>query len=65
LVAAAGKGEGAPRPLKRGTVSRWVTFGAIGVDRVSYKDASAEQTQNCRDCFNHFDVPSFTIGNVR
>jgi hypothetical protein len=25
---------------------------------VSYKDARANQTKNCRDCFNHFDAPS-------
>jgi hypothetical protein len=56
LVAAAGKGA-VTCPLKRGTVSRWVTLGAVGVNRVSHKDASAKQTQNCRDCFNHFDAP--------
>src|SRR5258708_25394572 len=31
---------------------------AISVDRVSYKDARAKQSKNCRDCFNHFDAPS-------
>src|SRR5260370_21951782 len=30
----------------------------ISVERVSYKDARAKQTKNCRDCFNHFDAPS-------
>ena len=30
----------------------------VSVDRVSYKDARANQTKNCRDCFNHFDAPS-------
>ena len=29
----------------------------ISVDRVSYKYAGAKQTQDCRDRFNHFDVP--------
>jgi hypothetical protein len=30
---------------------------AISVDRVSKKDASAKQTKNCRDCFNHLTHP--------
>jgi hypothetical protein len=34
---------------------------AISVDRMSYKDASAKQTQDYCD-FNHFDAPTFTMG---
>jgi len=29
----------------------------VSVDRVSCKDASAEQGQKCRDCFNQFEIP--------
>jgi hypothetical protein len=32
---------------------------AIRVNRVSYKDASANQTQDCCDCFNHFINPMY------
>jgi hypothetical protein len=33
---------------------------AISVDRMSYKDASAKQTQDYCD-FNHFNAPTFTM----
>ena len=36
----------------------------ISVDRMSYKDANANQNQNCRDCFNHLDEPRYTTGKV-
>jgi nitrate/TMAO reductase-like tetraheme cytochrome c subunit len=31
---------------------------------MSYKDANANQNQNCRDCFNHLDEPRYTTGKV-
>ena len=34
---------------------------AISVDRMSYKDASAKQTQDYCD-FNHFNATTFTMG---
>jgi hypothetical protein len=37
---------------------------AISVDRMSYKDASAEQSQDCRDCFNHFSAPRLSLENI-
>jgi hypothetical protein len=33
----------------------------ISVDRMSYKDTNAKQTQNHCDHFHHFDAPCFTI----
>jgi hypothetical protein len=29
----------------------------ISIDRMSQKDGYAEQTQDCRDRFDHFDAP--------
>ncbi len=47
------------------TYSRAGTFilgHEISVDRMSYKDSSAKQTQNRCDRFHHFDAPCFTTG---
>ena len=42
----------------RAALLRWLSMRAISVDRMSYKDASANQAQDYRDCFNHFDAPT-------
>jgi hypothetical protein len=45
-------------PLASATRVKCVPLGReISVDRMSYKNASAKQTQNYRDHFNHFDAP--------
>jgi hypothetical protein len=53
--------RGLPGLVQRHQTNRWPLMRAISVDRMSYKDASAKQTQDYRD-FNHFNAPTFTTG---
>jgi hypothetical protein len=63
----AGTNDSPPaKPASAAPKTRAGTFTPLGheisVDRMSYKDTNAKQTQNRCDRFHHFDAPCFTIG---
>jgi hypothetical protein len=58
------KWSGTTRVLSGNRRASGCLWRAISVHRVSHKNASAKQGQDCRDRFNHLTHPWFTIVGV-